>query len=439
MARILRDSVWDRNGMVAAILQNVQIPQMATITQKLKSQKIRDIETHIHSELSKSHIGETIKPGMKVAITVGSRGIGSITLITRALVREVRARGGEPFIVPAMGSHGGATAAGQRQLLEGLGITESSVDAPIRATMDTTAVGKTSEGRTVHVDAHAAAADGIIVAGRIKLHPSFRGEYESGLMKMMAIGLGKQRGAQICHAEGFGKMAEYVPAFGRVVLESSPILFGVAVVENGLDEPHTIEAIPPVSIPSREPELLKLSQHLMARIPFDHIDILVVDRIGKDISGDGMDPNVTGSFATPFSGGGPEVSRYVVLDITPESRGNGLGIGMTDFSTKRVFDQLDFDAMYPNSLTSTVPEPSRLPLIMGDDCTAIKAAVHTTNISEAQKIRMVRIVDSSHLSRFMVSEALLPEVRQNRDLQVKEEPHPLEFDENGVLIDLGHL
>ncbi len=425
--------------MVSQILHAVQLPRMATISQKLESDRIEDIQGHVHSEFAKPHINESIRPGMRIAITVGSRGIGSIVEITQALGREVRARGGEPCIVPAMGSHGGASAAGQRELIESLGVREETVGAPIRATMDTVVVGKTSAGQEVHVDAYAAAADGIIVAGRVKLHPAFRGEYESGLMKMMAIGLGKQRGAQICHAEGFGKMAEYVPAFGRIVLEKAPVLCGVAIVENGLDEPHTIEALLPADIARREPELLERAQRLMARIPFDQIDILIVDRIGKNISGDGMDPNVTGSFATPFAGGGPEVGRYVVLDLSDESHGNGLGIGMADFSTKRVFDKLDFDVMYPNSLTSTVPGPSRLPMIMQDDCTAIKAAIHTANVPDAKDLRIVRIKDSAHLSRMMVSEALLPAARAQRGLEIVTQARALEFDENGVLIGLGEL
>ena len=439
MVQKLRDSQWDRNGMVERILRNVQIPHMATISQQLESAKVEYIEAHIQREIEKADIAETLQPGMKIAITVGSRGIGSITGIISSIVRAVKQHGGEPFIVPAMGSHGGASAAGQRELVESLGVREDTVGAPIRATMDTVVVGKTAAGQEVHVDAYAAAADGIIVAGKVQLHPSFRGEYESGLMKMMAIGLGKQRGAQICHAEGFGKMAEYVPAFGKVVLEKAPVLFGMAIVENGLHEPYLIEAIPSNRIAEREPQLLELSTELMARIPFEQIDVLIVDRIGKNISGDGMDPNVTGSCATPFGGGGPDVNRYVVLDITDESHGNGLGIGMSDFSTKRVFDKLDFDMMYPNSLTSTVPGPSRLPMVMHDDCTAIKAAIHTANVPDAKDLRIVRITDSAHLSRIMVSAALLPATREQSGLEIVEQPRDLEFDENGVLIGLGEL
>ncbi len=425
--------------MTTQILQPVQIPRMAVIDQQLETSRIENIEQHIRSEFKKPGIAETIRPGMQVAITVGSRGIGAIAEIIRSVVQAVKAGGGRPFIVPAMGSHGGATADGQRELIESLGVREETVGAPIKAAMDTVVVGETDGHREVHVDAYAAAADGIIVVGKVQLHPSFRGDYESGLMKMMAIGLGKQRGAQICHAEGFGRMAEFVPAFGRVVLEKSPVLFGMAIVENGLHEPYLIEAVPSGRIAAREPELLKLSTELMARIPFDRIDVLIVDRIGKNISGDGMDPNVTGSCATPYGGGGPDVNRYVVLDLTDESHGNGLGIGMSDFSTKRVFDKLDFDTMYPNSLTSTVPGPSRLPMIMKDDRSAIKAAIHTANVPEIKNVRMVRIADSAHLSRLMVSEALLPEVRRQSGLNLVEQPQALEFDENGVLIGLGEL
>lgn len=433
MMNTLRDSQWDLFGKVDEILRNVKVPPMGIIRQKLSTEKISNIEKSIQKELRRPVIGDSVHEGMSIGISVGSRGIKSIAEITRVVVGELKRSGAKPFIFPAMGSHGGATAEGQKSLLESLGVTEEFVGAPIKSTMETLVVGKTKQGQDVHLDAYAASADGIIVIGRIKAHSAFEGTYESGLMKMMAIGLGKQKGAQICHADGFGKLAEYIPDFGRVMLEKTPIIFSIGVVENGVDEPHTIEALAPSEIIEREPQLLKLSKRLMAKIPFEDIDVLIVDQIGKNISGEGMDPHVTGTFATPYVHGNIKVKRYVVLNITPESSGNALGIGMADFSTKKVFDQLDFDAMYPNSLTSTVPGPSKVPMIFKNDEYAVKAGVHCSNVRTYADARIVRILDSSHLTHLKISRALLPEVERNKNLEMLSDFETLEFDVNGTL------
>jgi hypothetical protein len=350
---------------------------------------------------------------MRVAISVGSRGVAQIDRLTGAVVRELAARGAQPFIVPAMGSHGGATAEGQRELLTQLGVTEERVGAPIVASMETVQLGETESGKRVYLDARAAEADGIVVMGRVKPHTAFRGEYESGLLKMMAIGLGKHTGAMECHSEGFGRMAEYLPAYGRVILSRAPILCGLAVVENGYDQPYRIEAIAPEAIMAREPELLREAFSLMPSIPFRRVDVLVVRRIGKNISGDGMDPNITGTFATPFAEGGPEVGRSVVLDLTEETHGNGLGVGMADFTTARLFSRLDLDAMYPNSLTSTVLGPSRIPIIMKDEETAVKAALYTCNGCDRAHPRVVMIRDTLQLDRLWISPALAEEARSH--------------------------
>lgn len=437
MQNLHNSAGWDSAGTIARMLEQVKIPAMARIEQELESEKIIDLKQVLSKELHKAEIRGRIKAGMSIAITVGSRGIAEIADIVKFLVKELKAMQTHPFIVPAMGSHGGATAEGQRELIEGFGLTEEYIDAPIRATMDTVRIGLTPGGKEVHIDAYAAKADGIVVLGRVKPHPAFRGRYESGLMKMMAIGLGKQRGAQICHADGFVKMAEYVPEFGEVVIEKAPILCGIAVIENGLDEVHSIEAISPPNIVHREPQLLELARELMAGIPFPEIDVLIVDRIGKNISGDGMDPNVTGSFATPYQYGGPEVKRYVVLDITEESHGNGLGLGMADFSTSRVFAKIKLDIMYANSITSTVPGPSKLPLIMRNDILAIKAGIHTANIPGDRPAKIVRISDTGHLQRMWVSEALRDEAESQSSIRMISDFIPPSFDTEGNLLDAG--
>jgi hypothetical protein len=406
---------------------------MARVRQIFDDERIRNIAEAVDREFAKADIGSAILPGASVAITVGSRGVANIAEIIRAIVRNVKVRGGSPFVFPAMGSHGGATAEGQRAMLEGFGVTESFVDAPIRATMETKVIGQTPKGQDVHIDRFAAEADGIIVVGRVKPHTDFRGEYESGLMKMMAIGMGKQKGAEICHTEGFGRMAENVPAFGKVVLERASVLFGLAILENSFETTFRIEAVPKASIEKREPELLAEAKRLMPSILIPRFDILIVDRIGKDFSGEGADPNITGTYCTPYASGGPEVQRYVVLDLSEETHGNSLGVGMADFTTKRLFDKTDFDASYPNSLTSRLVKTVKMPMVLENDRLAIKAAIYTCIDIDPKAPRIVRIANTSHIDVIGVSETLLPELSDNRRIEVLDLPKELPFGIDGNL------
>ena len=266
-----------------------------------------------------------------------------------------------------MGSHGGATAKGQKEMLEGLGVTEEYVGAPIYSSMEVVHVGDTVDGKKVFIDKYAAESDGIIVAGRVKPHTAFRGEYESGIYKMMAIGLGKQKGAEETHEEGFGRMAYNVVTYGDTILKNAPILFGLAFIENAFDDTAIIEAVEKDKIAQREPELLEIAKSLMPAIEIKDFDVLIVDQIGKNFSGDGMDPNITATYCTPYASGGPVVQRYVVLDLSEETHGNALGAGMADLGTKRLFDKIDFDAAYPNALTCTVLMGAKVPVIMKND------------------------------------------------------------------------
>jgi len=332
-----------------------------------------------------------------------------------------------------MGSHGGATAGGQREVLEALGCTEARVGAPVRATMETRVIGTTPRGRPVHLDRYAAEADGIIAVGRVKPHTAFRGPFESGIMKMLAIGMGKQKGAETVHAEGFGRMAENVPAFARVVLERAPVLFGLAVLENAYDATARIEALPRAEIEAREPALLEEARRLMPGILIPRFDVLVVDRIGKDISGDGADPNVTGTFATPYAAGGPRIGRYVVLGLTGETRGNSLGVGLADFTTRRVFDATDFDLSYPNALTSRLVSTVRMPMVLDSDRLALQAALYTCVDADPEAPGIVRLADTLHVDRIGVSAALLPGLAGDPRFEVLGPPAPLPFDAAGNL------
>ncbi|OJF16294.1 MAG: hypothetical protein A6D91_12140, partial [Bacillaceae bacterium G1] len=296
--------------------------------------EVPDVAAAVHETIRQSGVLSRISPGDRVAIAVGSRGVADIPILTREVVNAVKSAGGRPFIVPAMGSHGGATAEGQIDVLKQLGVTESSVGAPILSSMDVVEVGRLPNGLPVYIDKHAYEADKVIVINRIKPHTAFRGPVESGLMKMITIGLGKQKGAEAAHAYGFQYMAEHVQAMAKIAMSQVPIIFGLATIENAYDRPAKIVAVPAEKIEEVEPQLLLEAKSLMPRILFDPMDVLVVNEIGKDISGDGMDPNITGRYATPYASGGPKVTRIVVLGLTEKTHGNANGIGLADITTR---------------------------------------------------------------------------------------------------------
>lgn len=434
MSHRFRDSVWDRNGVLQRMLSEVEIPPFAEVRQSLDDETIESIPLTVESELSRPEIRGRIRPGMTVAITVGSRGIANIAIITREIVRTLKSHGAKPFIIPAMGSHGGGTAEGQLELLKSLGVTEETVEAPVKSSMEVVQIASLADGRPVFIDKLASEADGIVVAGRIKAHTAYRGAYESGLLKMLAIGLGKHRGAENCHDQGFGQMAANVQLFAKAMLANASILFGVAIIENAHDETCRIIAIEPDHIEDEEPRLLEEAKARMAQIYIRDIDVMIVDEIGKNHSGDGMDPNVTGSFSTQHASGGPNVGQYVVLDLSDESHGNGVGLGRADYTTKRVFDKLDFDATYPNTLTAKVPLVGKTPIVLSNDRLAIQAAIKTCEQVGPEGPRIVRIPNSAHVEKIMVSEALIAEVEESPHLTLERPPRALLFDEDGNLL-----
>jgi hypothetical protein len=422
-----------KDGSVAAIVSKQPIPRFCKIKQKFEDFKIYDIECEVKKKLQRAGTLDRIMPGQSIAITSGSRGVANIAKITKTIVDEVKRMGGNPFIVPAMGSHGGATSEGQTEVLESYNITEETMGCPIRSSMETAKVGVSEYGKPVRLDKNAVQADGIIIVGRVKPHTAFSGKYESGLLKMITIGLGKQFGAEICHADGFKYMEQNVTSIAREALNKCKILFGVALVENAHDETRRIEAIPAEKFFEEEPALLVEAKINMPRILIDEVDVLIVDEVGKNISGSGMDPNITGTFATPYASGGIKKQRTVVLDLTEETHGNGMGLGMSDFSVQRAFDKMDFEKTYPNALTSTVPAPIKIPMILANDRLAIKAAIQTCNKIDHNNPRIVRIKNSLELQEILISESLLEEARKNQQIEVLEEPCELYFDENGNL------
>lgn len=418
---------------VAAILKNTPLPRVAPVSQLYDRPVVRDLEAMLMHGLIESGCLSKVKKGWSVAITAGSRGIANLPLVTRTVVRAVRQAGGEPFIVPAMGSHGGATAAGQEKLLQGLGIEEATVEAPIRSSMETVILGTSANGLPVHMDKYAAKADAVIAINRIKPHTSFRGSLESGVTKMLAIGLGKQKGAEICHNLGFGHMAANVPALAETILANANILCGVGMIENAFHETARVEVLKPEEIMAREIVLLREAVKLAPRIFFDSLDILIIDEIGKDVSGTGFDCNIVGRYHNPYAHGGPEITRVIALDITDKSKGNGNGIGMTDFTTSRAFAKFDPEQTYPNSLTSTIPLSVKIPMVLPNDRQAIQAAVKTCNVADLDTIRLVRIKNTNEMGSIYVSEALVGYCREHPNLKVEGDVAPFAFN------DAGHL
>jgi hypothetical protein len=413
--------------VIEELLRDVPLPRMARVRQKFAAPEIADVPAAVRDAVVQRGMLSRIVEGDRVAIAVGSRGVAEIDVLTREVVHLVRSKGAHPFIVPAMGSHGGATAEGQREVLEQLGVTESFVGAPIRSSMEVVKVGSLENGLPVYTDKLAHGADKVIVINRIKPHTAFRGPVESGLLKMITIGLGKQKGAEAAHAYGFRYMAEHVPAMARVVLSQVPIIFGLGTIENAYDRPAKIVAIPAESIEKEEPNLLLEAKSWMPRIHFDRIDVLVVDEIGKDISGDGMDPNITGRYATPYASGGPEVERIVVLGLTDKTHGNANGLGLADITTRKVFEGVAWEKGYANALTSTVVDTVKLPMCLDTEELAVKAAIKTCNARDLSKVRLVRIRNTLDIKEIWISESLVTEAQEKEVLEILTEPGKMDF------------
>lgn len=416
------------------LIQDFKIPKMAKVRQHFPRPRIEkeDIPAVIREELQKDGTLNRIKKGDKVAITAGSRGIANIALILKEIVDNVKAVGAHPFIIPTMGSHGGATAEGQVEVLHSLGITEEYVGAPIRATMEVVELGTSENGLPIRFDKYAATeADATIVVGRIKPHTSFRGKYESGLAKMIVIGLGKQKGAEICHATGLEYMSARIEDITRGALEKSNIVFGVGLIENAFDETCKIVALPSKKIMEEEPILLEEARKNMPQIFIDKYDILIVDEIGKNISGTGMDTNVVGRYTSAAIQCEPRVQRIVILDLTAETHGNANGMGLGDICTRRLFEKIDFAKTYANPLTSRVVPSIKMPMVMNNDSQAIRAAIKTCFDVDYDKIKMVRIKNTLKVDEIYISEHLLDEAKAHPNIEILEEPKPMVFDENG--------
>lgn len=425
-------------SQVQKLLEQVRLPRMLRVRQRFDPGHIspEEIPARISRLLHTVPLSTGIHAGMRIALTAGSREIQNMDVILAAAVSSLRELGADPFIVPAMGSHGGASAEGQRALLSGYRITEESCGCPILSSMETVCAGRAPDGRPVFLDRTAAEADGILLINRIKAHTGFRGRYESGLLKMMVIGLGKQAGAESCHHGGFGHMAENLERFGRVILENAPILGGIAILENAFDQTARLVGLGRDELLTREPLLLELAKAMMPQILLPECDVLIVDEIGKNFSGTGMDPNVTGRHLTPYCSGGLRSQSLVVLRISPKSHRNGYGIGAADCITEALRRELDLEAMYVNGLTCNLLGPCAIPPVFENDRLAIQAGVSLCQGFGPEGPRVIRIANTLSLGEIMVSENYQKAIQNNPRLEILDGPLSLEFDSNGTLAPL---
>lgn len=413
------------------LLEHIKIPRFVKVGCTFDKKCIEQPAQAMAQELQCSGLLSRIKPGTRICITAGSREVANAAALLGAVVEQVKAAGGEPFLIPAMGSHGGATAEGQLEVLRGYGITEQTVGAPIYSSMDTVEIGVSVDGLPVHMDYFAAQADGIIVVHRIKPHTDFRGKIESGLMKMITIGMGKQHGANICHCAGPARMSHNVVGIARVVLEKKPVLFGIAILENAYHQTCHIEAVAAEDIERREGELLCEAKRLMPRIPFEKADTLIVDEIGKDVTGAGMDPNVTGRSCV-LGRWEPNFETIMVRDITEKSHGNGTGLGNADVTTRRAYQKFDMAATYPNCITARDSIGSKIPVVMENDRLALQFALQICfDLDWEAGARIVWIRNTLSLGEYYISEALMEQAAHTEGMTLLSLPMELHFDDEG--------
>lgn len=413
------------------------LPPLYRVRQHFPRPLEPDVTAAVAREFARPEIRARIVPGSRICIAVGSRGISHLREIVAATVAGVRGAGGEPFIIPAMGSHGGATSEGQREVLAEYGITETAMGCPVVSNIEVREIGIVQGDTPVFCSVDAAAADGIIPVARVKPHTGFRGPIESGLMKMLTIGLGKQRGADTLHARGMDRFATLIPEAARMIMTTQPILFGLAIVENGYDEPARIEAVPTEQLEEREKELLVEARSLMPSIPFRKVDALVIQMIGKNISGSGLDPNVAARFVRsngPAYTDDRVIQHVAVLDLTPETHGNASGIGLAELMTLRVLQKLDLKSTYANCLTASHLAGAMLPAIMESDRACIAAALRVAVDVTPESQKLVLIRSTLDVGEIWISPALVEEARAQAHLEVSAAPAPMEFDEDGNLI-----
>lgn len=419
---------------VTPLIAGQKLPKFVKVKQNFPHNELSEeaIKKLIKDNFEKPEFKNTIKPGMHICITAGSRGLSNIVLITRTVVDCVKELGGEPFIIPAMGSHGGATAEGQRGILRSYDITEESMGCPIISSMETVKIGHAEEiDEDVQIDKNAFGADGIIVMNRIKAHTGFKGKYESGLMKMMTIGLGKQAGAYVAHSQGDDVMPERLFSIGSEIIRKAPVIMGIGLMENAFDKTYRIEFLEPSRIADEEPKLLIDAKANMARIFLDACDVIILEKIGKNYSGGGMDPNVVGRSRLPI---GIKSERMGIWGLSEESHGNATGMGRADVGTMDFFKQISFNDTYPNAITDHDSSVYKIPLIMDNEKECLQACMAICLKMDPENPRIIILKNSLEVESMLISEALIPEAKTRSELSIESEPFELEFDAEGKML-----
>ncbi len=411
-------------------------PEMYAVRQKFSREREEDAAGAVRRELQKVLGSGSVQAGARIGITAGSRGIRNIDVILRSVVSGLKALGARPFIFPAMGSHGGGTAEGQAGVLAHYGITEASMGCPVLSSMAAVQIGRSPRGIPVFLDRHASEADHVVVVNRVKAHTEFKGEIESGIMKMMLIGMGKQEGAQVYHKAfadyGFDQLVESLAA---VVIEGARVLCALAILENAYEETALIRGLAPEEIVASERGLLRMAKDLSPKLPFDEIDVLIVDEMGKNISGSGMDTNVIGRFYNLVAKepAKPRIKRIFVRDLTEESLGNATGVGLADYAHRRLRDRMDRRATANNCLIAGNPEKARVPIICESDREGLEYSFGTIGLTSAENARVIRIHNTLHIAEVDISRAFMQEAKGRPDLEVLAGPVPLTLDGSGAL------
>ena len=414
---------------------DVPLPQFVRVRQRFNAEEVADVDAAVAAEFAKfAHVDLT---GKSVAVAVGSRGIRSQTPVVAAVIHELKTAGAEPFIIPAMGSHGGGNADAQQKIVEDYGMGAADMGVPLRSSLEVVELTRVADDLAVYCDRHAYEADHIVACNRVKPHTSFRGKHESGLAKMLAIGLGKHQGAVEMHRRGMDRFGELLPVAAEAFLAHTKTLFAVAIVENGYEKLNHVELVPPADLVARDAILLERAKELIPRILLDELDVLIVDEIGKNISGAGMDPNVTGRNASNSRDfGGPKIHRIVVRDLTEGTSGNATGIGVADVTTQALLAKLDFTKTYVNLVTAGVPAGAALPLVANTDREAIFIALRGCPMINPETARVVRIENTLDLGEIWASTALAGQVEAHPDMTIESDPFDMTFDENGRLAGL---
>lgn len=420
---------------ITKLVAHTKIPRFVRVYQDFPHNGLgqAQIAEILEKGFAAPEIRERIKPGMRICITCGSRGVSNYLFVVKYLADKLKEMGAKPFLIPAMGSHGGAVAEGQVEILRALGITEEAVGCPILSSMETVVIGH-AEDFDVRIDKNAAEADGIVVLNRVKAHTSFQGPYESGLMKMMTIGMGKQRGAYICHSKGDDFMSHRISLIGNEVIKKANVVAGVALLENAFDDTYKVVVLPAEQIPAAEPKLLEEAKAAMGRIRFPSCDILMVQKIGKNYSGSGADPNIVGRCGNLKLKMGIDSKVMIVSELSDESDGNATGMGRFDIGTRKFFEKVSFDHTYPNAITDQSFAAYKVPMIVDSDEESLHTGIAVALGIDQQRPRIVIVKNSLEVESILASESMIPEVEQTPGMRVEGEPFELTFDKTGNLL-----